>query len=176
MAVVALRDEVRTAHVGAAGHEQLIGREAGDHIAPGRGHDHLFLDPRRRAPVRRGAVGLEGEDHPFLELDGVLERMDARDHRGLVEPDADAVSELKTEAGFLVRETQLLGGRPDLRDPVRCHSGTYERDRVVEPFATLLVRVQLRVTDATDVERAVVARAVPHERMDDVEERLIART
>ncbi len=170
-----LRDEVRAAHVGAARDEQLVGREAGDHVAAGRGHDHLFLDPRRRAPVRRSAVGLEREDHPFLELDGVLERMDARDHRGLVEPDADAVSELETEAGLLVREAELLGGRPDLRDLVRRHAGPHERDRGVEPFAALLVRVELRMADAADVERAVVARAVPHERMDDVEERLVAR-
>ena len=172
---VALRDEVGAAHVRAAGDEQLVGREARDHVAPGRGHDDLFLDPRRRAPVRRGAVGLEREDHAFLELDRVLERVDARDHRRLVEPDADAVSELEAEAGLLVREAELLGGRPDLGDPVRRHAGPDERDRRVEPLAALLVGVELRVADAADVERAVVARAVPHERVDDVEERLVAR-
>ncbi len=173
--VVALRDEVRAAHVRAAGDEQLIGREAGDHVAPGRGHDDLFLDPRRGPAIRRSAVGLEREDHPFLELDRVLEGMDARDHRRLVEPDADAVSELETEAGLFVREAELLGSRPDLRDLVRRHPGPHELDRRIEPFAALLVRVELRVADAADVERAVVARAVPHERMDDVEERLVAR-
>ena len=174
-AVVAPRDEVGAAHVRAAGDEQLVGREAGDHVAAGRGHDDLFLDPRRGPPVRRGAVGLEREDHPFLELDRVLERMDARDHRRLVEPDADAVSELEAEAGLLVREAELLGSRPDLRDLVRRHAGPHERDRRIEPLAALLVRVELRVADAADVERAVVARAVAHERMDDVEERLVAR-
>ena len=105
----------------------------------------------------------------------MLERVDARDHRRLVEPDADPVPELETEARLLVREAELLGGRPDLRDPVRRHARPDELDRSVEPFAALLVRVELRLADAADVERAVVARPVAHERMDDVEERLVAR-
>ena len=73
LAVVALRDEVGAADVRAAGDEQLVGREAGDHVAARRGHDDLFLDPRRGPPVGRSAVGLQREDHPFLELDRVLE-------------------------------------------------------------------------------------------------------
>ena len=101
--------------------------------------------------------------------------MDARDHRRLVEPDADAVPELETEAGLLVREAELLGGRPDLGDLVRRHARPHERDRGIQPLAALLVRVELRVADTADVERAVVARSVAHERVDDVEERLIAR-
>ena len=85
------------------------------------------------------------------------------------------MSELETEAGFFVWKAELLGGRPDLRDLVRRHAWPHERDRCIEPFAALLVRVQLGMADSADVERAVVARPVPHERMDDVEERLVAR-
>ena len=66
-------------------------------------------------------------------------------------------------------------GRPDLRDPVGRHPRPDEGDRGVEPLAAPLVRVELRRVDAADVERAVVARPVAHERMDDVEERLVAR-
>ena len=142
---------------------------------PGRRDDDLLLDPRRRAPVGRGAVRLEREHHALLELDRGLERVDARDHRRLVEADADPVPELEAEARLLVGEAELLGGRPDLRDPVRGHAGPHERDRRVEPLAALLVRVELRGADAADVERAVVARPVAHERVDDVEERLVAR-
>ena len=55
------------------------------------------------------------------------------------------------------------------------HARPDELDRGVEPLPALLVRVELRLRDATDVERAVVARPVAHERVDDVEERLVAR-
>ena len=85
------------------------------------------------------------------------------------------MAELKTEAGLLVGEAELLGSRPDLGDLVRRHPRPHERDRGIEPLTALLVRVELRMADAADVERAVVARPVPHERMDDVEERLVAR-
>ena len=50
-----------------------------------------------------------------------------------------------------------------------------QRDRVVEPFARLLVGVVLHRRGAADIEGAVVAGAVAHERLQDVEERLIAR-
>ncbi len=155
--------------------QQLVGREARDHLAAGRGDDDLLLDPRRRAAVGRCAVGLQREDHPLLERDGVVERVHPRDHRRLVQADADAVPELESEAGLLVREAELLGGRPDRGDPVRRHPGPDERDRGIEPLAAPLVRVELRGADTADVERAVVARSVAHERVDDVEERLVAR-
>ena len=175
LAVVGLLDEIGAAHVLAACDQQLVGREARDHVAAGRRHDDLFLDSRRRPAVRRGAVRLEREDHSFLERDRVLEGVDARDHRRLVEPHADPVPELEAEAGLLVREAELRGGRPHLRDLVRRHARPNEPDRRVEPFAALLVRIELRVADATHVERAVVARSVAHERVDDVEERLVSR-
>ena len=168
-------DKIRSADVGAPRHQQLLRREARDHVAAGRGHDHLLLDPRRGPPVGRCAIGLEREHHPLFELDRRVERMDARDHRRLVEADADSVSELEAEARLLVGESELLGGGPDLGDPVRRHAGPDEGDRRVEPLAALLVRVELSGADAADVERAVVARSVAHERVDDVEERLVAR-
>ena len=46
--------------------------------------------------------------------------------------------------------------------------------RVVEPFARLLVGVVLRRRRASDIEGAVVAGAVAHERLQDVEEHLVA--
>ena len=105
---------------------------------------------------------------------GMVERVDARDHRRLVQADAEAVPELQAEAGLLVGEAELLRGRPDARDLVGRRAGAHELDGVVEPLAALLVGVDLRVRDAADVERAVVARPVAHERVDDVEERLVA--
>ena len=142
---VAVASEVGAAHVRPPGDEQLLGREAGDHVAAGRRDDDLLLDPRGRAPVGRGAVGLEREDHALLDLDRVVERVHARDHRRLVEADADAVAELEAEAGLLVGEAELLGGRPDRGDLVGRHARPDERDRRVEPLAALLVRVELRL-------------------------------
>ena len=52
--------------------------------------------------------------------------------------------------------------------------GPNEVDRRVEPLAALLVGVELGGRRVADVERAVVARPVAHERVDDVEERLVA--
>ncbi len=52
--------------------------------------------------------------------------------------------------------------------------GFKQLDRAVHPLARLAVRRALRRRRATDRERAVVARAVADERMDDVEERLVA--
>ena len=48
-------------------------------------------------------------------------------------------------------------------------------DRLVEPFAAQLVGVALRIGGAADVEGAVVAGAIAHVGLQDVEERLVAR-
>src|SRR4051794_28323819 len=53
------RVEVGAAHVLPPRDEQLVGREARDHLRTGRRDDDLLLDPGRVAPVRGGAVRLE---------------------------------------------------------------------------------------------------------------------
>jgi hypothetical protein len=78
---------------------------------PSGAHDDLLLDPRGRAPVGRRAGGLQREDHPLLDDHRVVEGVQPRDHRRLVEADADAVAELQAEARLLVAEAQLLRGR-----------------------------------------------------------------
>jgi hypothetical protein len=105
----------------------------------------------------------------------VLDRVQAADHRRLVEPDAEPVAELQPEAGLLVGEALLLGRGPDAGDLVSRHAGAHQVDRRVQPLAALLVGIELGLADAAHVERAVVARPVAHERVDDVEERLVAR-
>ena len=94
------------------------GREAGDDLRPVRGDDDLLLDPGRREAVLRRAVRLEGDDHALLDLDRVVERVEAADDRALVEEQPDAVAELEAEALHLVVEAELLGLRPDARDLV----------------------------------------------------------
>src|SRR5207342_2656518 len=87
---------------------------------------------------------------------------------------AEAVPELQPEARLLVGETELLRRRPDARDLIRRGAGMHEVDRFVEPLAALLVRIDLRTRHAAHIERPVIARPVAHERVDDVEEGLIA--
>src|SRR5688572_6177753 len=55
------------------GDEELLRGEAGDHLGAIGRHDDLLLDPCRRVPVLRGAVRLEGDHHPLLDLDGVVD-------------------------------------------------------------------------------------------------------
>ena len=102
---------------------------------PGRRDDDLLLDAGSRPPVARGAVRLEREDHPDLELDGGVERVQARDHRELVQADAEPVAELQTERGVLVGEADLRRLGPDRRDLVGRHAGADEVDRSVQPLA-----------------------------------------
>ena len=138
------------------------------------GHDDLLLDPRRGDAVLGRAVRLEGDDHALLELDRVVERVEPADDRALVEEQADAVAELEPEALHLVVEPELLGLGPDARDLVGGHARAHQLDRLVDPLARLLVGVALGVVRPADHERPVVAGLVADERLDDVEEGLVA--
>ena len=93
------------------------------------GDDDLLLDPRRRHAVLGRAVRLEGDDHAFLELHRMLERVEPADDRALVEEQPDAVAELEPEALHLAVEAELLGLRPDPRDLVGRHAWTHQLDR-----------------------------------------------
>src|SRR6185437_16970844 len=119
------------------------------------------------------AVGLQREDHPRLQLHRMLQRIQPADDRALVQGQAEAVAELKAEGLHLIGKAELRRGRPRPRDLVGGRPRTYERDRGVDPFAGLLVRVALYRSAAADVEGAVVAGPVSVEGLDDVEERLI---
>ena len=142
--------------------------------AVGRDHD-LLLDPGRRAAVGGGAVGLEREEHALLDLDRVVERVQAADDRSLVQADADAVSELEPERVHLVLEAELRRLGPHGRDLIGADPGLHEVDRGVHPLARAGERVALRLRGAADDERAVVAGPVAVVHVDDVEVRLVAR-
>src|SRR5690349_18062818 len=76
-------------------HEQLLRREAGQDLGPVRRDDDLLLDPGRRVAVLRRAVRLEGDHHALLQLDRVVDRVQAADDRALVQEQPDAVAELE---------------------------------------------------------------------------------
>src|ERR1700681_1303892 len=157
------------------GDEQLFGREQRQQrAAAGRDHD-LLLDSRRRLTVGGGAIGLEREDHALAQLDRVFERIEAGDDRPLVQPEPETVAELQPERGHLALETEVLRFRPQSGDLIGGGPRPHQVDRRIDPFPSSRICVALRRRRATNGERAVVARAVPVEGLDDVEIRLVAR-
>src|SRR5512134_2377900 len=84
--------------------------------------------------------------------------------------------ELQAERGHLVREAEFISFREHLADMRRAGTGPDALDGIVEPLAGLFVCVVLRGRRAHNIERPVVAGAIAHEALQNVEERLIART
>ena len=86
----------------------------------------------------------------------------------------EAVGELQAEGRHFVGEAELVRGRKHVADMRGGGAGLDAFDRAVEPLARLLVGVVLRRRGAADVEGAVVAGAVAHKGLQNVEERLVA--
>src|SRR6187549_1051891 len=62
-------------------HGDLLDRKVGDDLDLLLVHDQHFLDPHAVAEAL-AVLGLERKRHPGLDLDRMIERPDARDHRG----------------------------------------------------------------------------------------------
>src|SRR5918995_4915438 len=60
--------------IATASHEQLLGRELGDHLTSVGGHDNLLLDSRGGEAVLGRPVGLQREHHALFEHLGMVER------------------------------------------------------------------------------------------------------
>src|SRR5215471_4434338 len=76
------------------GDEKLFGGEESNYPATRVGDHHLLLDPRRRMAIRGGAIGLQREDHPLLDLQRFIERDEPADDRPLVQSQAQPMAEL----------------------------------------------------------------------------------
>src|SRR5262245_22903021 len=152
-----------------AGHDQGLGREAGQDLVPGLGHQDLLLDPRRRPAVRGRPEILQREDHARLERHRVLERHQPAHDRLLPDREPDAVAVLEAEARLLVGEAELLGPRPGGHDVGRRDAGLDHRDGDVQQLPAALVGVHHGVGGAAHREGAVVAGAVAHVGVEDVE-------
>ena len=87
---------------------------------------------------------------------------------------AETMAELQRKGLHLVREAELLCLREHRRNLVSADAGAHARNCRIHPAPRSLVGVPLRIRRAADTEGAVVAGAVAHIRLDDVEERLVA--
>src|SRR5207248_3411929 len=103
-----LRAQLDAREVARAGHQKCLGRKLEDGAAAGLGHNDLLLDAGGGVTVAGRAVGLEGEDHALLDLEGMIERVEAADDRALPQRQADAVTELQAEAFLFVVEAEIL--------------------------------------------------------------------
>src|SRR5208282_5345268 len=92
--------------------QQFLGREARDDFVAGLGDDDFFLDTRGAPAISRGPESFQRKHHSWLDFAGVIERHETADYRLLPDGEADAVTVLQREAGFLVRETEFLRLRP----------------------------------------------------------------
>ena len=161
--------------VGLAGDHQVLSREAGDHLAAVGGDHQLLLDPRCRPAVAGRPEGLEREHHARLDLLGMVERDQPTEDRLLPDREPDAVAELKRERGLLVGEAELLRLGPDADHLAGGGAGLDQGDGRVEVIAATLVGLDERLGGPRHRERAVVARAVAHVAVQDVEVRRVAR-
>ena len=148
---------------------EAINAVSGDRCNP---HPHVFSDRL----LRPGDQAFFDIIHSFMGYRTCYYR--TFNVGGVSPPQLDAYKQCREwldAAIALVLHADVLGRRPDLRDLVGRRTRPHALDRVVEPLAAASVRVELRPCRVADVERAVVAGAVAHERVDDVEERLVAR-
>ena len=112
---------------------------------------------------------------PSLDLLRMVERDQPTEDRLLPDREPDAVPELERERRLLVGEPELLGLRPHARDLAGGGAGPDQRDRRVQVVAAAPVGVDERLRSAGHRERTVVAGAVAHEAVQDVEVGRIAR-
>ena len=82
--------------------------------------------------------------------------------------------ELQPERRKLIRESEALRRRPDFCNDIGADARLDQHDRLVEPFAALLVGIVLRRGCATEIERSIVAGPVALVSVQDVKKRLVA--
>src|SRR3954447_2342405 len=142
------------------GDDEVLGRKERENPRTVLGHHDLLLDAGRGHAVAGRAVGLEGEHHAGLELDGLLHGVQPRDDRPFVQAEPQSVRELKPERLHFATEAEFLGPREQRRDLVRAHARLDAFQTAVHPLTSLLVRISLWLRRTPHRERAVVAGAV----------------
>src|ERR1700722_4043456 len=124
-------------------HGDLLDREVRHDLDVVLLHAQHLLDAHAVAGAL-AVLGLESEGHAFLDLDRMIERPDARDHRRIVLRKPEAVA--PQVGGGLVLVLVAPGlhrGGPLERDVARGGADLHGADRVVEPLERGLVGVFL---------------------------------
>src|SRR4029077_20150390 len=106
--------------------------------------------------------------HPGLQFIMLIKRNQAADHRFFPDGEANAVTELKSEARFFVGETEFLGLWPDGGHLRSGASRTNQIDGGVDVLPALLVGIDHGVRGGAYGERPVVTGAIAHVGMQDV--------
>src|SRR5512147_2664560 len=83
---------------------------------------------------------------------------------------------LQSKGGLFVRKAKLLCFGPDRNDIGCSHTGFDQADSMVKVVAAPLIRIDLGLGCATDHKCPVVAGAIPHITVQDVEIGWIARS
>src|SRR5256886_11384023 len=138
--------------------------------------DHHFFNARSGNSIGSRAEGFDCKHHSRLQLVGFYKGIQTRDQRPLVKAETQAVAEVQPECGHLALESDIGSFGQLFGYLIGAEARLHHRDRVVHQLARALVRVTLRLGRAADRERAVIARAIANEGMDDVEVRLIDGT
>src|SRR5262245_41653642 len=164
-AAAEMSDRIRIDSVPLAsvGDRQFVGREQRDDLSALRGHDDFLLDARGGRAVAGRAVRLDREDHTRFELHRLLERVEPRDDRALVQAEAEPVTEVEPERRYLALEADVLRLRKTPGDAVRGDAGLDQLDGAIHPVASPLVGADLGRRRASHAERPVVAGPVADE-------------
>src|SRR5262249_7350649 len=112
----------------------LLYREVGDGLDLVLVHDQHFLDTHAVAETF-AVLGLERKGHAFLDLDRMVERPDARNHRRIVLRQPEAMApEVRCRLVFILIAPGLHRRGPFHRDVARSGADLYRTDRVVQPL------------------------------------------
>ena len=97
-------------------------------------HDEHLLDAHAVAEAL-AVLGLQRKGHASLDLDGMVEGPDARDHRRIVLREAKAMApQIGRGLILLLVAPGLLCGWPLLGDLARRGARLHRADGVIEPF------------------------------------------
>src|SRR5262245_17515357 len=124
-------------------HGDLLDREVRHDLDRILVHDQHLLDAYAVAEAL-AVLGLERERHAFLDVDRMVERPDARDHRRIVLRETETMTpEIGGGLVLVLVAPGLHRGRPLQRDIARGGADLHGTDRVVEPAERFLVSVLL---------------------------------
>src|SRR6266550_2027107 len=124
-------------------HGDLLDREVRDDLDLSLVHDQHLLDAHAVTEAL-AVLRLEREGHAFLDVDRMVERPDARDHRWIVLGETETMApQIGGSLVFVLVAPGLHRGWPLQRNVARGGANLHGTDRVVEPAERFLVGVLL---------------------------------